>query len=299
VSTQQDWIERVGAIRKWTRGGERAPHKPLLLLFALGRLQRIGRNEPIRYVDAELPLASLLADFGPPRQTSPAYPFRRLANDGLWVLSTPSGQSVEDQPAALRRADARGVLETQFAEALLGDSALLSRVARFLLDSEFPDSLHAAICTQVGLELDWAELGVAVPTEGRRRRNASFRSDVLVAYEYRCAMCGYEGRVGAEAVGLEAAHVRWWAFDGPDDVTNGLTLCTMHHLLFDRGVIGVSQERTMAVSRHFVGHDESSAQFVLALSGRDLALPQTGIAPVEESHFSWHRAEVFRGPPRG
>ena len=136
MSTQQDWIERVGAIRKWTRGGERAPHKPLLLLFALGRLQRIGRNEPIRYVDAELPLASLLADFGPPRQTSPAYPFRRLANDGLWVLSTPSGQSVEDQPAALRRADARGVLETQFAEALLGDSALLSRVGRVFFSTQ-------------------------------------------------------------------------------------------------------------------------------------------------------------------
>nr|WP_244301910.1 MULTISPECIES: hypothetical protein [Microbispora] len=34
-----DWVERVAGIKPWKRHGERAPHKPLLLLYALGRLR--------------------------------------------------------------------------------------------------------------------------------------------------------------------------------------------------------------------------------------------------------------------
>jgi putative restriction endonuclease len=35
--------EKISKIKIWQRNGERAPHKPLLLLYALGR---ISRNEP-------------------------------------------------------------------------------------------------------------------------------------------------------------------------------------------------------------------------------------------------------------
>jgi putative restriction endonuclease len=33
-----DILDRVDKLRVWQRGGQRAPHKPLLLLLALGRL---------------------------------------------------------------------------------------------------------------------------------------------------------------------------------------------------------------------------------------------------------------------
>jgi putative restriction endonuclease len=36
--------EKLNSIKMWQRGGERAPHKPLLLLYALGRLTH---GEPI------------------------------------------------------------------------------------------------------------------------------------------------------------------------------------------------------------------------------------------------------------
>lgn len=29
------WLERIGGIRQWHIGGTRAPHKPLLVLYAL------------------------------------------------------------------------------------------------------------------------------------------------------------------------------------------------------------------------------------------------------------------------
>ncbi len=49
------------------------------------------------------------------------------------------------------------------------------------------------------------------------RRDRAFREQVMVAYEYRCAFCGYDGRLRNAAVGLDAAHVQWWAFDGIAD----------------------------------------------------------------------------------
>ena len=38
-------------------------------------------------------------------------------------------------------------------------------------------------------------------------------------------------------VGLEAAHIRWHQFSGPDINENGLALCSIHHRLFERGAL--------------------------------------------------------------
>jgi putative restriction endonuclease len=76
-----DWADRFANVRRWTRGGERAAHKPLLLLYALGQFQRQA-DEPILFSAAEASLARLLAEFGPPRRSTPAYPFHYLTSDG-------------------------------------------------------------------------------------------------------------------------------------------------------------------------------------------------------------------------
>lgn len=89
-------------------------------------------------------------------------------------------------------------------------------------------------------------------------------------------MCGYDGRLGTEAVGLDAAHVRWWAFDGPDTVDNALCLCSFHHKLLDRGVVGIGDDHTVDVSARFVGRGRAAEVFVLELLGKPLHEPQRG-----------------------
>jgi len=72
----------TASIRRWSHGGERAPHKPLLLLYALGRLQRTGHLE-MTDADAEVDPTRLLPDDGPTTQaTLPATapPARRSAH---------------------------------------------------------------------------------------------------------------------------------------------------------------------------------------------------------------------------
>ena len=176
---------------------------------------------------------------------------------------------------------------------------MLVMAARALLDANFPESLHADICRLAGLDLEAVEAqAVRQRAASLRRRDPGFRDLVLVAYEYRCAMCGYDGRLGTEVVGLDAAHLRWWAFDGPDSVDNALCLCSIHHKLLDRGVLGIDEDQTVAVSTRFVGRGHAAEVMVLSLLGRSLYGPQRGQPGPALSHVDWHRSQVFVSPPR-
>ncbi|MEV0777907.1 phosphorothioated DNA-binding restriction endonuclease [Streptomyces sp. NPDC050428] len=291
-----DWLERTAKLRQWTRVGTRAPHKPLLFLYALGRYQD-DADSGLRYSAVEQDLQRLLGEYGPPNKTTPAYPFHHLVSDGVWEVRTDlgagsPGSGVRD----LRETGATGRLARELRVALQREPQLLGRIARLLLDLHFPPSLHGELCEAVGLELEPVATERLV-TAGRRR-DRRMRELVLTAYEYRCAFCGYDGRIGTVPVGLEAAHVRWWAFGGPDDIENGLCLCSLHHKLFDKGVFGVGDDHRILVSQRFVGHSPAAREHVIALAGRPLVGPQPGTRLISAAHRDWHARQVFHGEPR-
>ncbi|MGI5205800.1 phosphorothioated DNA-binding restriction endonuclease [Spirillospora sp. CA-108201] len=290
-----DWVERVTGVRRWSRGGERAPHKPLLLLYALGHFQRWG-DAPMFYSEVEAHLAELLREFGPPRKTSPAYPFHYLTSDGLWEVQTvDGGASPGPHVGVLRAQAARGRLSGELAAALRRDPRLLAQLCRAILDVNFEPSLHDDICAAAGIDLETVEAaGAVIP----RRRDRAFREQIMVAYEYRCAFCGYDGWLNGTAVGLDAAHVRWWAFDGPDDVTNGICLCALHHKLFDKGALGIADDRRVIVSARYVGRGVAARAQVHDLAGRPVTAPQKAFPDVDDEHIAWHVREVFRSPAR-
>ncbi|MEU1292113.1 phosphorothioated DNA-binding restriction endonuclease [Streptomyces sp. NPDC005840] len=292
-----DWVDRAARLRQWSRDGVRAPHKPLLFLYALGRHQRDPGGSELPYTAVEDDLKRLLAEYGPVRATSPAYPFHHLVGDGVWEVRTDRGPgSPGTRVGELRATRAVGRLAPGLRDALRRDPALLGRIARTLLDSHFPPSLHADLCAAVGLEP--GEVAAVPAPGGPRRRGTRMREAVLTAYEYRCAFCGYDGMIGALPVGLEAAHVRWWAYGGPDDVDNGLCLCSLHHKLLDQGVLGIGDGHRILVSQRFVGRGRAAREQVLALAGRPLLGPQPGTAPVAEPHLRWHAGQVFQGAAR-
>ncbi|GGV29223.1 HNH endonuclease [Streptomyces longisporoflavus] len=291
-----DWLERIAKLRQWSRNGIRAPHKPLLLLYALGRFQE-DADGGLLYSTVEEDLQRLLNEYGPPNKTTPAYPFHHLISDGVWEVRTDRGPGSPGSGIRdLRERGATGQLAPDLRAALRREPDLLGKITRLLLDLHFPPSLHGELREAVGLELERAEteqLSVV-----RRQRGSRMRELVLTAYEYRCAFCGYDGRIGAVPVGLEAAHVRWWAFGGPDEVDNGLCLCALHHKLLDKGVLGVGDDQRILVSQRFVGHSAAAREHVIALAGRPLIGPQPGSPPVATTHRDWHAQQVFHGDPR-
>jgi len=294
--SSEDWLRRVAGIKQWSQGGVRAPHKPLLLLYAIGRLYRFGTSE-VTFREAEEPLRRLILTYGPPGAGgTPQYPFRRLENDGLWRVTITGGADPGERVQGLRQT-ASGRLSPDF-ELALTDPVLRSAVVQLLLDRHFPPSLHDDLLADVGLEPGDLTLAWDQPAAGKPKRDPLFRGRVLVAYEYRCAFCGYDGRLATDPVGLDAAHIRWHGFDGPDTVDNGMGLCTLHHKLFDQGAMGLDPDHRVLVSRHFVGRGPTAEGLVLGLVGRPLQGPQPGEAPPAPEHVAWHRKQVFREPAR-
>ena len=137
---------------------------------------------------------------------------------------------------------------------------LLARAARLLVESEFPPTLAPDVLTAVGLDPDvvlGSAFAAAAATPEERTRSRAWALDVLAAWDRQCAFCGYDGQLGAAPVGLEAAHVRWFTHDGPDDLDNGLALCSLHHKLLDRGALGLTAAGRVLVSEAYTARTEA------------------------------------------
>ena len=148
--------------------------------------------------------------------------------------------------------------------------------ARLLLDLHFTPVLAELICAAVDLDvpaLDLAGSGGAAQAARLRPRRRGFAEEVLRAYAYQCAMCGFDGALGRYPVGIEAAHVRWHSQQGPDELANALALCALHHALFDLGVLGITEDRRIRVSSLYVARNEAGMA-VDALAGKPLLIPR-------------------------
>jgi putative restriction endonuclease len=120
--------------------------------------------------------------------------------------------------------------------------------------------------------------------------------EVLRAYAYQCAMCGFDGALGHYPVAIEAAHVRWHSQQGPDEIANALALCALHHALFDLGVVGITEDRRICVSSLYVARSQAG-QAVDALAGKPLLTPRPNQPIVDIVYVSWHHRQVFKGAP--
>jgi hypothetical protein len=76
-----------------------------------------------------------------------------------------------------------------------------------------------------------------------------FRRIVVKAYDARCAITGLKLINGGGRAEVEAAHIRPVEKNGPDTVQNGLALSGTVHWMFDRGLISLSDELDILVSR--------------------------------------------------
>jgi putative restriction endonuclease len=94
-------------------------------------------------------------------------------------------------------------------------------------------------------------------------------------------------------LGIEAAHVRWFELGAPDDLDNGLALCSLHHELFDRGMPGLDDHLAVVVSQRFSART-SQGRAVHDLHGQRLR-PRPGTPVPAERHVAWHREQVFQG----
>jgi putative restriction endonuclease len=291
---REEIIQRFEQLRVWRNAGERAPHKPLLILYAIGKLLR-GESQFLPYSEVNKPLESLLREFGPRRDNyRPEYPFWRLRNDEVWKVvdadqTTPNLGKSPSNRKLLDHKVSGGFLE-DIAHQLQNDSTLPFEITQSLLDAHFPSSLHEDILQAVGIEFP-------LQISNQPRSTPNFRGNILRAYEYKCAVCSFDVRLGNSPIALEASHIRWRQANGPDIEVNGLALCSLHHKLFDRGAFTLSQQLEILVSDDVHG-SVGFQEWLLRFHGEQINFPQRQSYYPHESFIDWHIREVFQGDYR-
>lgn len=291
-------LQKISRLRTYQRGERRAPHKPLLLLIAIGEL--IRGKEKLSYPEVEKALMPLLKAFAPQvkNRHQPELPYWHLVSDGLWTVegaeALPRQAGGFPKIAALRQT--QGSLDADLVAVVTTDPVGTELIVERILEEYFPPTIHEDIMAAVGIErpaqrmLRDAPLALAVI----RYRNPRFRENVLRAYEHQCAATGFRAALGGSYFGCEAAHVRWHAYDGPDDVSNGIALEPTMHKLFDAGAWTLTDDRRILVSGEFTGSDRALS-LLRNLHGRPLKDPLPGEPPVSREFIRWHREPEFGG----
>ncbi len=298
--TRDEVLSAFNAIRVWQNGDRRAVHKPLLVLLALSRVNDFT-SQTMDWNDAEPLLKVLLEEFGPDGSSSTRhYPFWHLQTDGLWHLEGPP--DILNRPACatptlteLRQYHVRGGFTMPIYNALKANPELINVVAQCIVDAHFPESIRGDVLDAVGL----AQVeSMSTPKDPQRRRDPAFRAKVLLAYQYRCAVCGHDLRMGQQSIGLEAAHIKWFQANGPDEVPNGIAMCSLHHKVFDLGAFKILPGTYQMVFSQHLNGSETASDRMLAHHGAGLILPQAKEYLPHPANLDWHARQVFKSPAR-
>jgi putative restriction endonuclease len=128
-------------------------------------------------------------------------------------------------------------------------------------------------------------------TISRILRDRVFRRVVLRAYDERCAVTGLKLINGRGRAEVAAAHIRPVEASGPDIVSNGIALSGTAHWMFDRGLISLSDDLEILISRQT--NNPQEIRSIINKSGRALAPSRMSDRP--HPHFlEWHRDHCFK-----
>ena len=125
----------------------------------------------------------------------------------------------------------------------------------------------------------------------RTVRDRNFRKAVIRAYEERCAITGLKLINGGGRAEVEAAHIRSVEHNGPDVVSNGIALSGTAHWMFDRGLVGLSNDMEILVSRQ--ANDVDTIHSMINSTGH-LLLPDKLNERPHSKFVSWHREHCFK-----
>lgn len=315
--TRDALIASLTTLRRATIAGQRAPYKPLTLLWALGRMSQEGMPDRlISFTQARDETSPLFGVFGRggDHQVNPINPLWRLQNDCdglLWECSTtaPAILTAEGIPSAteLTRLSAKFGLSAAAFDLLKSDAELRIQSAHLLAAQVCPPDIWEDLFEAVRLPFDASADHLSFPISSSRtrevahrvRRDPRFRAIVLDVYDGRCAICGTRPKVADRPFGIEAAHIRWVTENGPDEIRNGLALCVMHHRGLDRGAFTLTDAMKVEVSPYLERPNGSEVDNFWGFAGADIALPaRTTHQPLRE-FVDWHRREVFRSTWKG
>lgn len=139
----QQWLlSQVCNLKLWHKGEKIAPHKPILLLYALTKCQP-DAPQALPFIQIEQALTPILkALLSNKAMMQPQYPFWRLQADKLWLVTADSPMrqrkgNTDPLRSELIKMNARGGLPTHVYQLLAGDQAFKDRIIKLILNRYF------------------------------------------------------------------------------------------------------------------------------------------------------------------
>lgn len=130
------------------------------------------------------------------------------------------------------------------------------------------------------------ERSIVQTLSNRKKRDRLFRRSVLSAYENSCAVTGWKLINGGGRAEAEAAHIKPVEHNGPDSVQNGIALSGTVHWMFDRGLIGFSDELDILIHRKV--NDREGVEAIINPT-RKLIAPERVAHRPHPAFLGWHR----------
>lgn len=122
-------------------------------------------------------------------------------------------------------------------------------------------------------------------------RDRLFRTVVLKAYDERCAISGLKLINGGGRAEVDAAHIKPVEANGPDIVSNGIALSGTAHWMFDRGMISLTNDYEILISRH--ANDPDGVRDFVNKSGRAF-VPNRIVDRPHPAFLEWHRSNCYK-----
>jgi len=289
-----------------------APHKPFLLLSVMDLIAQgvISENfiEPsYELVDTFNVYWSKIMPLG--TRSTMAYPFPRLARDGVWVLVPQEGyegridiDSISSMPKLLGVC-AGAKLDDELYQFMCKPETR-EQLRAVLVTTYFAKEIQPALVEQGSVNLEayryskellddikedikpWGE------ADSKKVRDQGFRKAIVTLYQHRCALCGIRILTPEGHTVVEAAHIIPWSDSHDDRPTNGMALCRLCHWSFDEGLMGVGISYEVLVST-FVKKDHNISGHIVTLSDRNIFCPDDKAFWPDQDNLEWHRDRIY------
>lgn len=268
-----------------------APHKPILLLSLIQCFQNGIYNSKHITLTPELVQAfrfnwkQLVTTKHSCQFT---YPFFHLSSEGFWTLQPKTGfeKSIKNSAwmtSSIRHIEAalEFVVIDDELSILLKDKLSCEALLSAILNKYFPNTKSLFLSSVDYIQKGFEQLSNPTdpgmqPTDNEDEiyiRGGIFKKLIPQIYNNTCAISrSRSNSVISNLSMIDACHIVPFSESHDDSVSNGIALCPNLHRAFDRGLISISDEYTVLVSKGLI-EDNSSPFNLSQFNGKPILLP--------------------------
>jgi putative restriction endonuclease len=313
----QKYLSAFSRLKRGVTAYGLAPHKPVLLLSLIELIEKGMVTNNQFEVNADLVATFkenwllLVPTLHQPDFTQPFYYLQseKVEGQSFWKLQPNLGMQINAHIKSVTRLSetcAFGYFETEL-YLLLCDAQQRSLATSLLLDTYFDGSRISFLSTKskgTGYLHDQEDFILNEPEVRYKRviinteedifvRNGLFKRLVPKIYNNQCSFSGMQLSSTFGHNFVDACHIVPFSLTHNDKVTNGISLCPNLHRALDRGLVSISNDYTILISKHLI-ENEKHAYSLKSLEGRRILLPSKEIHYPERQAIEWHRGNVFK-----